>query len=58
MIRIILAFFMVWGLVFFGFGYFWHTSREEKFDMVRNAMYSFATAFVAFALLTALVVLF
>jgi len=58
MIRYIFAFLLVWGFAFFGFSYFWHTSRDEKFDMFKNAFYSLATAFVAFALLTALVVLF
>ncbi len=58
MIRAILAFLAVWGIVFFGLSYFWHTSAAEKFDMIKMAFYSFMTAFVALAALTAVVVMF
>lgn len=58
MIRGILVFFAVWAAVFFGISYFWHTSRETKFDLVKSVMYSFMTAFIALALLTAIVVIF
>lgn len=56
--RAVVAFLGVWALVFFGISYFWHTSREEKFDIIKMSFYSFMTAFIAFVLLTALVVLF
>jgi len=58
MMRAVVAFLGVWAIVFFGISYFWHTSREEKFDIIKMSFYSFMTAFIAFVLLTALVVLF
>lgn len=58
MIRAILAFLSVWALVFFGLSYIWHTSKAEKFDMIRGLFYSFMTAFVAMAFMTAIVVMF
>ena len=58
MMRAVVAFLSVWAIVFFGISYFWHTSREEKFDIIKMSFYSFITAFISFVLLTALVVLF
>ena len=58
MMRAVVAFLGVWALVFFGISYFWHISREEKFDIIKISFYSFMTAFIAFVLLTALVILF
>jgi hypothetical protein len=58
MIRGILAFLAVWGIVFMGISFFWHSSANEKIDMMRNALYSLGTAVVAFAILFAIVVLF
>jgi hypothetical protein len=58
MIRAILAFLAVWGVVFFGLSYIWHTSKAEKFDMIRGLFYSFMTAFVTLAVMTAIVVMF
>ena len=58
MIRGILAFVAVWAIVFIGISFFWHSPMSHKIDMVKMAFYSFITAFIAFVLLTALVVLF
>lgn len=58
MIRAILAFLAVWGVVFFGLSYFWHTSLAQKFDIIKMATYSFMTALVALVVLTAFVVMF
>lgn len=58
MIRGLLVFFAVWAAVFFGISYFWHTSRETKFNMAKAGFYSLMTAFIALALLTVIVVIF
>jgi len=58
MIRAVVAFFGLWAFVFFGISYFWHTSREEKFDTIKMTFYSFMTALIAFVLLTIFVVVF
>ena len=58
MIRGILAFVAVWAVVFMGISFFWHSTAREKFDMVRNALYSLVTAIVAFVILFFIVVLF
>lgn len=58
MIRAILAFVAVWAIVFIGISFFWHSPMSEKIDMVKMAFYSFMTAFIAFVLLTVLVVVF
>ena len=58
MIRFVLVFLASWAIVFFGFSYFWHTSRTEKLDMVKMGLYSFMTAFIALAILTSIVILF
>lgn len=56
--RAVLAFFAVWAIVFVGISFFWHSPTSEKIDMVKMGFYSFMTAFIAFVLLTAFVVLF
>ena len=58
MIRSIMAFLAIWGVVFFGLSYFWHTSRAEKLNMLLMAFYSFVTAMSAFAILAFIVVMF
>jgi len=58
MIRGILAFLAVWGIVFLGISFFWHSSSTEKLNMFRNAVYSLATAVIAFVILVSIVVLF
>lgn len=58
MIRQLIAFLLVWGFVFFGISYFWHTSPTVKFNMLKAAAYSFMTAGIAFATLAAIVILF
>lgn len=58
MIRGILAFLALWAVVFFGISFFWHSPMSEKIDMVKMGFYSFMTAFIAFVLITVLVVVF
>lgn len=58
MIRVILAFLIVWGIVFAGISFFWHSSSAEKLNMFRNAVYSLVTAIIAFVILITIVVLF
>ena len=58
MIRFVMVFLASWVIVFFGLSYFWHTTRAEKLDMIKMGLYSFMTAFIALACLTAIVVLF
>ena len=58
MIRGILAFLAVWGIIFFGISFFWHSSTSEKLNMFRMGIYSLATALIAFAILFLFVVLF
>jgi hypothetical protein len=58
MIRGILAFLAVWGIVFAGISFFWHSSSAEKLNMFRNGVYSLVTAVIAFAILIGIVVLF
>ncbi len=58
MIRVILTFLALWGAVFFGFSYFWHITRAEKFNMVKMALYSLLTALVSMIVLVGIVVLF
>jgi len=58
MIRAILAFVAVWAIVFMGISFFWHSSSTEKLNMFRNAVYSLATAVIAFVILFFIVVLF
>ena len=58
MIRGILAFLAVWGIVFAGISFFWHSSSAEKLNMFRNAIYSLVTAIIAFVILFIIVVLF
>lgn len=58
MIRGILAFLAVWGIVFLGISFFWHSSTAEKLNMFRNGIYSLATALIAFVILFLFVVLF
>lgn len=58
MIRGILAFLAVWGIVFMGISFFWHSSSAEKLNMFRNAIYSLVTALIAFVILFLFVVLF
>jgi hypothetical protein len=58
MIRGILAFLLVWGIVFCGISFFWHSSSTEKLNMFRNGVYSLVTAVIAFAILIGIVVLF
>ena len=58
MIRIILPFLALWGAVFFGFSYFWHTTRDEKINMVKLSLYSLLTALVSMSVLIGIVVLF
>jgi hypothetical protein len=58
MIRGILAFLAVWGIVFAGISFFWHSSSAEKLNMFRISVYSLVTAVIAFAILIGIVVLF
>lgn len=58
MIRAALAFFAVWGLVFLGISFLWHSPVDTKLKMFRNAVYSLGTAVVAFAIMFTLVILF
>jgi hypothetical protein len=58
MIRAIMVFLAVWGVVFFGLSYFWHISPAAKFDLIKAVFYSFMTAFIALACLTAIVLTF
>ena len=58
MIRGILAFLLVWGIVFAGISFFWHSSSTEKLNMFRNGVYSLVTAVIAFTILIGVVVLF
>lgn len=58
MIRGILAFLAVWGIVFCGISFFWHSSTAEKLNMFRISIYSLATALIAFVILFFFVVLF
>lgn len=58
MIRAILAFLAVWGIVFAGISFFWHTSTTQKLNMFRNVIYSLATAVIAFVILFFIIVLF
>jgi hypothetical protein len=58
MMRTIIAFLAMWGIVFMGISFFWHSSATEKIDMMRNALYSLATASATFLILFLIVVLF
>jgi hypothetical protein len=58
MIRGILAFLAVWGIVFAGISFFWHSSSAEKLNMFRISVYSLVTAVIAFTILIGIVVLF
>jgi hypothetical protein len=58
MIKALLAFFTLWIIVFCGISIFWHTPMTRKIDMMKVGLYSFMTAFITFALLTIIVVLF
>ncbi len=53
-----MVFLAVWGVVFFGLSYFWHISPAAKFDLIKAVFYSFMTAFIALACLTAIVLTF
>ena len=58
MIRMLFVFLVMWGVVFFGFSYFWHTTRAEKLNMFKMGLYSLLTSIVALAVLVGIVVLF
>jgi hypothetical protein len=58
MIRMLLAFFVVWAVVFVGISFFWHSTFTMKTHMIRVGLYSLVTAIIAFVFMTALVVLF
>jgi len=58
MIKIILAFLAVWGIVFAGISFFWHSPSVDKINMFRNVIYSLVTAIIAFVILITIVVLF
>ena len=58
MIRGILAFLDVWGIVFLGISLFWHSPATQKLNIFRNGLYSLVTAIIAFAILIGIVVLF
>jgi predicted membrane channel-forming protein YqfA (hemolysin III family) len=58
MIRMYLAFLLVWAFVFFGISFFWHSTKSEKLNFFRIGIYSLLTALIAFAILVCIVVLF
>lgn len=58
MIRMVLAFIAVWAIIFLGISFFWHSPTEAKVKMFRNGIYSLVTAVIAFAVMTAFVILF
>jgi len=58
MIRMYLAFLLVWAFVFFGISFFWHSTKSEKLNFFRIGIYSLLTALIAFAILVGIVVLF
>jgi hypothetical protein len=58
MIKSILAFFVLWIIIFCGISIFWHTPMTKKIDMMKIGLYSFMTAFITFVLLIFIVVLF
>lgn len=58
MIRGILTFVAVWAMVFFGFSFFWHTSRTEKLEMFKIGFYSLLTSIVALLIVVSIVILF
>lgn len=58
MIRIILAFVIVFGLFFFGIRYIRNMSGEETWSLVKLLTYSAVCAILTFGSLIALVVLF
>lgn len=58
MIRGILAFFAIWGLVFLGVSFFWHLTLTEKVDYIKAGGYGLITAAVALWLLVGIVYIF
>lgn len=58
MIRAIFGFLAVWGIVFFGLSYFWHTPRKEKYAVLRTVLYSLMTAVIAMVVMITVVVMF
>lgn len=58
MMRGILAFLAIWGIVFFGISLFWHSTRSDKVDFIKAGGYGLATAIVALWLLVGLVYIF
>lgn len=58
MIRIILAFVIVFGLFFFGIRYLRNMSGKETWSLVKLLTYSAVCAILTFGSLVALVVLF
>jgi hypothetical protein len=58
MIRIILAFVIVFGLFFFGIRYLRNMSGKETWSLVKLLTYSAVCAILTFGSLIALVVLF
>ena len=58
MIRIILAFVVVFGLFFFGIRYLRNMSGKETWSLVKLLTYSAVCAILTFGSLIALVVLF
>lgn len=58
MIRIILAFVIVFGLFFFGIRYLRNMSGKESWSLIKLLTYSAVCAILTFGSLVALVVLF
>ncbi len=58
MIRALLAFLVVFALVFFAFEFFRYSTKQERWNLTKSVGYSIIIAVVALLLLTGFVILF